>query len=1018
MQFNLKKTGLILLAFAVSVSLHAQFTKFNDDPDEAFKLAKDLYQKSDYSLAFPIFKTLYAGVEYQGNIPVTIREKAKYYAILSGLQLNDETAEIDAISFIDLETNTPQIEMMSYFLGEYYYRKNQFSNALVYYEKAGISNLDNSQIAQMKFHQAYVYFTMQRFNEAKPLFDAVRQLPGNSNYIAANYYYGFILFSEKKYTEALTAFKISEGQAPYQNVVPFYIAEIYYFNNDRDQALSYAENTLKKSGTQYYDLRLKQLIGHIYFEKKDFKNAKPFLEEYVTNTQKVSRADLYELSYCYYQDKQYSKAVEGFKELGGQQDSLAQNSMYLLAKSYLELNMKPSARSAFLFCLLNSSNLSQKEISKFNYGKLSYELGYTDVALNELKEYVANYPSGENLAEAKELLVRIMANTNNFKDALALINSTGMQTEAVRKVYPRVLLGRAEELINDQQMVQANDLLNQAYAVPYNDAQLPYIDFWKGEIAFRMNQYDSVNFFLSRYLKNPVVFEEVNPMNATYTLGYSNMRQENYGYALQNFLRVTNSLSSASTPLQQDAYLRIADCYFMQKNFSKAVQMYDNIISQQLPGADYATYQKAIIAGGSGNYAQKIAYLQTIPKSYPSSNLVNDANLEIANTYLAEENYEASITPLNALLQNKAATALKPQILLKLGFAYFNQGNTDAALKNFQHLVKNYPHADESKEAIGYVRNIFLDKHQPDGFVSFMQQNGMAISYSEADSLHFLSASTSFENKNYDAALQGFNNYLANYPSGRYVVDAAFFAAEIYNTRKDYVNALKNDELVTAKAPNKYAEASALQAARIAYFELKDFAKAEQYFNLLKSIATTPENKLESMRGLLRCQYKLEKWKDAIANAQDLLSQKGIATDDKMMANMAIAKNEQLNNQVFEAMDAYKEVIELGKSEYAAEARYQLAAILFSQQKYTEAEKAAFDVINKAGSYNFWITKSYILLGDIYFAEKDYFNAEATLKSVVENGSIPALQAEAQKKLDIVTAAKNNDSKLATPGNN
>lgn len=449
MQFNLKKTGFFLWAFAFSLNLNAQFTKWNDDPDEAFKLAKDLYQKADYSLAFPLFKTLYTGTTYQGNIPVTVQEESKYYAILSGLQLNDETAEKEAITFIDLETNTPRVEMMSYFLGEYYYRKNQFADALTYYEKAEIANLDNNQIAQMKFHQGYVYFTMQRFRDAKPLFDAVRQLPGDPNYLAANYYYGFILFSEKKYTEALPAFKISEGAAPYQQVVPFYIAEIYYFNNDRDQALSYAENTLKKSGTQYYDLRLKQLIGHIYFEKKDFQSAKPYLEEYVSNTKKVSRADLYELSYCYYQDKQYRKAVEGFKELGGQQDSLAQNSMYLLAKSYLELNMKPSARSAFLFCSLNSSNLAQKEISKFNYGKLSYELGYTDVALNELKEYVANYPRGENNAEAKELLVRVMANTNNFKDALALLQSTGLQTEAVKKVYPRILLGRAEELIND-----------------------------------------------------------------------------------------------------------------------------------------------------------------------------------------------------------------------------------------------------------------------------------------------------------------------------------------------------------------------------------------------------------------------------------------------------------------------------------------------------------------------------------------------------------------------------------------
>ena len=58
-------------------------------------------------------------------------------------------------------------------------------------------------------------------------------------------------------------------------------------------------------GGQYYDLQMRQIVGHIYFEKKNFAKALPYLEQYVSKTQKVSREDLYELSYCYYQSKQY-----------------------------------------------------------------------------------------------------------------------------------------------------------------------------------------------------------------------------------------------------------------------------------------------------------------------------------------------------------------------------------------------------------------------------------------------------------------------------------------------------------------------------------------------------------------------------------------------------------------------------------------------------------------------------------------------------------------------------------------
>jgi predicted Zn-dependent protease len=52
----------------------------------------------------------------------------------------------------------------------------------------------------------------------------------------------------------------------------------------------------------------------------------------------------------------------------------------------------------------------------------------------------------------------------------------------------------------------------------------------------------------------------------------------------------------------------------------------------------------------------------------------------IANTYLATEKYDAAIPPLNDILKNKNAESLKPQAYLKLGIAYFNQGNNNERL--------------------------------------------------------------------------------------------------------------------------------------------------------------------------------------------------------------------------------------------------------------------------------------------------------------------------------------------------
>lgn len=202
----------MLVCFAITIAIFttAQSTKNNNDPDEAFKIAKEYWQKEQYSLAFPIFKSLYTNANGLSNLPVHIQVESKYYTLVCGLWLNDVTIEPLAVEFIELEANAHKVGMMSYHLAEYYYRKRKFSDASNYYAKTTIDNLTNREIADMKFHQAYGYFTIQQFDKAKPLFNAIRQLTTDPNYTDANYYYGFIMFYEKKYKEALSSFQIVE----------------------------------------------------------------------------------------------------------------------------------------------------------------------------------------------------------------------------------------------------------------------------------------------------------------------------------------------------------------------------------------------------------------------------------------------------------------------------------------------------------------------------------------------------------------------------------------------------------------------------------------------------------------------------------------------------------------------------------------------------------------------------------------------------------------------------------------
>ena len=1010
----MKNQSLLAFATFLSIAVNAQQTRYYTDPESTFKEAKEYFQKDQFSLAYPLFKELKQAVREtdKANSTITVQE-INYYTTVCALKQGEGRAEEEAQQYIDIEKNTARTQMMSYHLGEYYFRQQKFTEAVQLYEQANIANLDNQEIADMKYHQGYAYFNLQRFAEAKPLFNSIRTMKDDPNYMDANYYYGFLAFKDGQYNEALEAFKIVENEKNYNTVVPYYIAQIYYIQGKKDESITYIQNKLQSgSSSQYYDLELKQLIGHAYFEKKEYAKALPYLEDYVSRSKKVRREDLYELSYCYYQNSKLSKAIDGFKQLSGKDDSLSQHSMYLLGDAYLRTGQKVSARNAFLFCSSNSSNAEQKEISKYQYAKLSYELGYQDEALNSLSSFLKDYPNSNYNVEAKELMIAVLTNTNNYKDAQALLEGLTKPSENAKRLYPRILYGRSTEFINDGRFAEADALLDKALADPNNGSVLPLLNFWKGELAYRNNNIDDALKYYHEYVKGGSPTNgEANANNVRYNLGYAYLRKENYPVAITYFEPFSKNASLNSNAFTQDAYIRTADCYYMQKNYASAKTMYDNVIKFSWPAEDYATFQNAMLAGVKSP-KDKIALMNTMIRKFPQSSLTIDANMEVANTYMSDEKFSEAIPYLSAVTKSSGNISLVPKAYLKMGTSYYNLDNNAEAIRQYKILVDKYPNSQEAEDALDNIKTIYIEDGKPDEYAAFMREAGRPLSISTEDSLTYAAAEKQYDDQKMNEALAAFNNYLQKFPTGTHALEANFNRAEIYNTRKDWNNALSGYAMVAENAPNQFAERAILTAARINFFELKNYASAETYYIQLKQITNSQENKLEAMRGLLRCQYQQEKWTAALENAKELTEAKGSSADDKTLANMAIAKSYQVGGQYDLAITNFKSVVQLNKAALAAEARYEIARCWFLVDKMPEAEKAAFETINKSGSYDFWVTKAYILLGDVYFKQKDYFNAKATFQSVVDHTINAELKGEALAKLNAVTEEEGKSSKV------
>ena len=173
--------------------------------------------------------------------------------------------------------------------------------------------------------------------------------------------------------------------------------------------------------------------------------------------------------------------------------------------------------------------------------------------------------------------------------------------------------------------------------------------------------------------------------------------------------------------------------------------MYDNVIKFSWPAEDYATFQNSMIAGVKSS-TDKIALLNTMNRKFPTSSLVTDANMEVANTYMSDERFREAMPYLSNVIKAGGNTSLKPQAYLKMGTAYYNLNNNAEALKQFKTLIDQYPSSPEAEDALDNVKAIYIEDGKPDEYAAFMRQAGRPLSMNTEDSLTYAAADKQYDN--------------------------------------------------------------------------------------------------------------------------------------------------------------------------------------------------------------------------------------------------------------------------------
>jgi TolA-binding protein len=987
---------MILLGMGQS-NAYSQLSQSNTKAQTDILLVNDLMENNRYIAAQELISSMDKSKLTEQQI-----QELDYYNALTSLKLDLHESAGLVEEFESRHPDYSRLETLKKAKGDYYFKHKKYKQAVREYVHVNSKNLVNDDKLSYFFKIGYSYFMTKNSTKASSYLYKVKD--SKSSYApSATYYYAHINYENKNYPSALKGFIKLEDDRAFKSIVPYYICQIYYKQEEYDKLIETAPKLFDEArGTRKNEIA--KLVGDAYFKLERYPKAIEYLDFYRESSRSgYLKSDYYQLAYAYMMVEDYPNAIKYFEKVRNREDALSQNALYNLGNCYLKTNQKEFAAKAFYASYQLGFDLAIKEDAMFNFAKISYELSNDPFnrAITAINEYIDSYPDSPRRNEAYSYLVNLFLSSKNYKGALVSIERIPDKSPDLNKAYQRIAFNRASELYSEYKYEEATQLFIKSLENPYDKTLALKAKFWQADCQYQLKKY-YISIKLWKELATDYRIQQIEEESQIdYNIAYSYYMLENYNEAILWYKKVVDK-PRMEAKLIADAYLRTGDCYYILKNFQEAVDYYSYAYDMGKQGADYAMYQRALANGGLGKIDQKLQELQLFINKYPKSKLADDALFELGTTYLITDKNQMAVNSFSALVKNYPNSPFKRKALLKIGLTYYNMDQNEDALQVLKSVVASYSGTKESKEALVSIRNIYVESNAAEDFFVYVKNIPFAsISNNEQDSISYMATENVYMNGDCDGAIPGFNNYLSQYPEGSFTINAHFYRAECLMKANEFAIALSDYEFVLENSPAAFRETALLKTARIYRFD-KEYMRALRNYQELFNMASNEMYLSESLDGQLECYQAMEMSDSVLVMAKTILTSTLVSEQTIKKAHAYRAHAALVNGDLNLANQEYTVVSKLMQGSTAAEAKYYQALIQYKLGNYKESEKYIFELLNEYGSYDKWVSKGFILSADIYAKYGNTSQAKQTLQSIIDYQEDTVLVNIAIKKKKII----------------
>ncbi len=997
--FNVKFHYITLFVLFLVQSLSAQNQLSQGRADILYNKGIDLVDHANYGAARVVF------TEFLVTAPTndTRRAESAYFVAFSALSLGHTDGEKLIDQFITNYPSNTRAATAYYDLANFFYNDKNYTKASVYFKKVNFPSLSSNQQNEAHFKWGYSFFNLKKLDEALAQFNFVKK-QGSSYSPASNYYAGFVENSKALYDEALTDLKRAEISPSYSNIVPYLIANIYYKQGKYDELIQYAATLKTRTGIANIN-EISMLVADAYYFKNDFKRATESYDKYLSeNPEKAESAVLFRAGYANYSLGQNEKAVDYLNKSAATKDSISYYASYYLGILYLKQGDKLYAMNSFDYARHYPADKKLTEESTFQFAKVSYDAGKPDQAISELEKFQVAYPTGVHITEVKELLAQAYVNGNNFHKAIEYIEALPNRSQYIDQAYQKATYLKGAELFNKDEYAEAVKYFNKSLEYPIEKNYVALASFWNGEAYSNGKKYEEAITNYQRVVSMGSTVDSEILLNTRYGLGYAHFNLKAYDKALFNFKDFTNK-GNKNTTNYADGLIRLADCYYVSKQYDDALTYYNKAIAIGSSDNDYVFLQTGSIYGIQRKYAEARKQFSALIQNYPKSQYRDEAMFQRAQFDIEQGNYQVAAEGLTQLIKEGANSNFLPYAYMRRAASYFNLAQYDKTIADYISVVNRFPGHPSAQDALLPLQEALTLAGRSGEFEKYLTQFKTANPENKGiESLEFETGKNFYFDQQYQKSINNLTSFKSAYPQSARLQEANYYIAESYYRLKNFDNALP---IFTELSNDVNFNMGSRVIGRIAEIQFNQgkHDSALGSFHRLEKMASNKKEQYNAWAGLMETFYLQGLYDSADIYARIILEKGGVNASAQNKASLYLGKTAIARGDNETAKDEFLNTLNSAHDEFGAEAKYQLAQIFYLQKEYKQCYETVVSLNEDFASYETWVGKSYLLLADNFIAMNDIFQARATLKSLIDKFPSPQVKEQAREKIKQIEQA-------------